>query len=77
MAPSQKPLYTGPMFPLGSQVQQPEDVKRLQGTVVGVCSDNNGKAGTTRILTIQLSAPHPEACELLHSDVEIVIRPKR
>jgi hypothetical protein len=77
MAPPQKPLYTGPMFPLGSQVQGAEDVQRLQGTVVGVCADHNGKVGTTRVLTIQLAASHPEGCELLHSDVEIVIRPKR
>ena len=77
MDPHQKPLYTGPMFPLGSQMQGPQDIKRLQGTVVGVCSDHNGKAGTTRVLTIQLAVAHPEARELLHSDVEIVIHPKR
>ncbi|MEE8301561.1 MAG: hypothetical protein V3S24_03900 [Candidatus Tectomicrobia bacterium] len=72
----QKPLYTGPMFPLASQAQRTENPKQLRGTVVGVYSGRNGEAGTTRILTIQLSTPHPEACELLHADVEIVVHTK-
>ena len=74
---SGKPLYTGPMFPLGSKARSTENGTHLQGTIVGICAGQNGEAGTTRVLTIQLSTVHAQAHELLHSDVEIIIRPKQ
>lgn len=73
---SNKPLYTGPMFPLGSQVHQTGNAKRLQGTIVGICAGHDGDTDSTRVLTIQLTTPQSQAYELLHSDVEIIIHPK-
>ena len=75
---SRKPLYTGPMFPLGSRAQEKGNANRLQGTIVGIGAGSgySGDAGTTRVLTIQLSTSHSQAHELLHSDVEIIIYPK-
>jgi len=73
---SNKPLYTGPMFPLGSQAHPIESDKRLQGTIVGISTGHDGDTGATRVLTIQLTTAHAQAHELLHSNVEIIIRPK-
>lgn len=69
-----KPLYTGPMFPLRSQAQPAANDKRLQGTIVGICTEHDSDADATRVLTIQLTTSHSQAHELLHSDVEIIIR---
>lgn len=73
---SGKPLYTGPMFPHGSKARSTGNDNRLRGTIVGICAGQHGEAGTTRVLTIQLSTSHSQAHELMHSDVEIIIRPK-
>ena len=73
---SNKPLYTGPMFPLGSQAHAMANDKRLQGTIVGISTGHEGDVGATRVLTIQLTTTHAPAHELLHSDVEIIIHPK-
>lgn len=73
---SNKPLYTGPMFPLGSQAHAMANDKRLRGTIVGINTGHAEDAGATRVLTIQLTTAHAQACELLHSDVDIIIHPK-
>ena len=73
---ARKPLYTGPMFPLGSRTQQTRNAYRLRGTIVGIGAEHSGDTGTTRVLTVQLSTSHSQAHELLHSDVEIIIHPK-
>jgi hypothetical protein len=73
---ARKPLYTGPMFPLGSRTQQTRNAYRLRGTIVGIGAEPSGDTDTTRVLTVQLSTSHLQAHELLHSDVEIIIHPK-
>jgi hypothetical protein len=71
-----RPLYSGPMFAIGSRSQHAMIPMRLRGTVVGVRSGRSGEVGRTRILTIKLSETQPENGKLLHADVELLVRPK-
>jgi hypothetical protein len=71
-----RPLYSGPMFPIGSRSQHSPTPRRLRGTIVGVRPGRRGEVGMTRILTIKLSESHPETNRLLHADVELLVRPK-
>ena len=83
MHESQGPLFTGPMFPLGAgkpmESPQPDAAsvlpQRLQGKIVHIDPEPNGTQGTIHRVTIELIEPAHNHHPLLHTDVEIVVRP--
>ena len=72
----QGPLYSGPMFPIGSLSKNQTSQQRLKGKIVGVRPGRSGERGNTQILTIKLSQPDPDDRTLLDREVEILVRPR-
>lgn len=72
----QGPLYSGPMFPLGSLSKSATPPQRLKGKIVGVCPGRNGEHGSTQILTIKLTQLDLDDRKLLDREVEVLVRPR-
>ena len=75
MERTQGPLYSGPMFPLGSLSKNATPPQRLKGKIVSVCPDRSGENGSTQILTIKLTQLDLDDRKLLDREVEILVRP--
>jgi hypothetical protein len=75
MERTQGPLYSGPMFPLGSLSKNATPPQRLMGKIVGVRPGGNDEQSGTQILTIKLTQLDLDDRKLLDRDVEIVVRP--
>ena len=71
----QGPLYSGPMFPIGSPSKNSTPPQRLKGKIVGVRPGRSDEKGSTQILTIKLTQLDLDDRKLLDRDVEIVVRP--
>lgn len=80
---SHGPLFTGPMFPLGAgkptaspqQDAAPVPPQRLHGKIVHVDPEPEGTEGAVHRVTIELVEPAQNYHPLLHTNVEIVVRP--
>jgi hypothetical protein len=75
MEHTQGPLYSGPMFPIGSLSKNSTPPQRLKGKIVGVRPGRSDEQGSTQILTIKLTRLDLDDRKLLDQDVEIVVRP--
>ena len=71
----QGPLYSGPMFPIGSLSKNATPPQRLKGKIVGVRPGRSDEQGSAQILTIKLIRLDVDDQKLLDQDVEILVRP--
>jgi hypothetical protein len=75
MERTQGPLYSGPMFPIGSLSKNLTPPQRLMGRIVDVRTGRSDETGSTQILTIKLTQLDLDDRKLLDRDVEILVRP--
>ena len=74
MDASRGPLYSGPMFPIGSHDKSQPQPQPLQGTIVGIRPGRRGEE-TAQIVTIKLSDPDQDLRKLVQTDVVLLVQP--
>lgn len=74
MDSSRGPLYSGPMFPIGSHDKSQPQPRPLQGTIVGIRPGRRGEE-TAQIVTIKLSDSDQDLRKLIQTQVVLLVHP--
>ena len=74
MDANQPPVFSGPIFPIGSHDKSQPQPQPLQGTIVGIRPGRRGEE-TAQILTIKLSDPDQDLRKLIQTDVVLLVQP--
>ena len=74
MDANQPPVFSGPIFPIGSHDKSQPQPQPLQGKIVGIRPGRRGEE-TAQILTIKLSDPDQDLRKLIQTDVVLLVQP--
>jgi hypothetical protein len=69
-------LHSRLLLPLSLRQPGQTTLQRLQGTIIGISPEPSEAANTVQMLTIKVAGPWQEQRQLLHAEVEMLVRCK-